>query len=47
MNSFSNIFTEMSANGDIDLSKPPKTGGIVDQAAVAEQMLYEIGKSIF
>merc|ERR1712241_879314 len=34
---------EMSANGDIDLSKPPKTGGIIDKAAVAEQMLYEIG----
>jgi len=45
-NGYANLgfpIVEMSANGDIDLSKPPKTGGIVDQAAVAEQMLYEIG----
>ena len=38
---------EMSSNGDIDLSKPPKTGGIVDKAAAAEQMLYEIGKDLY
>lgn len=34
---------EMSADGNFHLSKPDKTGGIINQAAVAEQMLYEVG----
>ena len=32
---------EMSADGHFELTKPPKTGGIVDRNAAAEQMLYE------
>ena len=34
---------EMSADGHFELTKPPKTGGIVDRNAAAEQMLYEVG----
>ena len=34
---------EMSDSGDFELGKPPKTGGIINEAAVAEQMLYEVG----
>ena len=34
---------EMSSNGNFELGKPPKTGGIISEAAVAEQMLYEVG----
>ena len=33
----------MSPNGNFELGKPPKTGGIISEAAVAEQMLYEVG----
>ena len=33
----------MQSNGDFELSKPPKTGGIINEHAVAEQMLYEVG----
>ena len=33
----------MSSNGNFELGKPPKTGGIISEAAVAEQMLYEVG----
>ena len=34
---------EMSSNGDFELGKPPKTGGMISEAIVAEQMLYEVG----
>jgi hypothetical protein len=34
---------EVESNGDFELGKPPKTGGIIAEAAVAEQMLYEVG----
>ena len=30
-------------SGQLFLSKPPKTGGLVTEATVAEQLLYEIG----
>ncbi|XP_027219680.2 uncharacterized protein [Penaeus vannamei] len=34
---------EVAGNGDFMITKPPNTGGIVNQMTVAEQMLYEIG----
>ena len=34
---------EMSPNGDMELGKPPKTGGLISEAAASEQMLYEVG----
>ena len=34
---------EMQENGDFALSKPANTGGIINEYAVAEQMLYEVG----
>ena len=33
----------MSSNGDFELGKPPKTGGIISEAVVSEQILYEVG----
>ena len=34
---------EVSPSGEFTLTKPPKTGGLVTEATVAEQLLYEIG----
>lgn len=34
---------DVSANGDMTITKPPGTGGLLTVGAVAEQMLYEIG----
>ena len=36
---------EVSADGEILISKPPGTGGLLTVGTVAEQMLYEIGQS--
>ena len=35
---------EVSADGEIVISKPPGTGGLLTVGTVAEQMLYEIGQ---
>ena len=34
---------EVSKDGNIVLTKPPNTGGLVNIGTVSEQMLYEIG----
>ena len=34
---------EVDSSGDLVLSKPPGTGGLLSKHAVAEQMLYEVG----
>ena len=34
---------EVSSDGEILITKPPGTGGLVSVGTVAEQMLYEIG----
>ena len=33
----------MESDGKFTLSKPPKTGGVVNKDCVSEQLLYEIG----
>ena len=35
---------EVRADGEILISKPPGTGGLLTVGTVAEQMLYEIGQ---
>ncbi|KAL7630844.1 UNVERIFIED_CONTAM: hypothetical protein RMT77_018869 [Armadillidium vulgare] len=34
---------EVYDNGDIYLTKPPKTGGLISRGTICEQLLYEIG----
>lgn len=34
---------EIEESGDCTITKPPKTGGIVDRLSVSEQLIYEIG----
>ena len=34
---------EVSSDGEILITKPPGTGGLISVGTVAEQMLYEIG----
>ena len=34
---------EVSSDGEILITKPPGTGGLLSVGTVAEQMLYEIG----
>ncbi len=34
---------DVASSGDLVLTKPPNTGGLLDRNAVAEQMLYEVG----
>ena len=34
---------DVGSDGDLVLSKPPGTGGLLSRHAVAEQMLYEVG----
>ncbi len=43
---FANIgypIAEMSAAGELIVTKPPNTGGVVDRRTITEQLLYEIG----
>ena len=34
---------EVSSNGDIEVTKPDGTGGLLNKNTIAEQILYEIG----
>ena len=35
---------EVSSDGEMLITKPPGTGGLLSVGTVAEQMLYEIGE---